>query len=251
MVQVPETLFQGAALRPNPVLAVPVLYEDGALVAIDKPPGMPSHALRAHESDTAANFLLAHDAKLATVGKSPLEPGIVHRLDTDTSGVLLAARTAAAYHALRRQFSSHQVTKEYFAVVHGDVASAGEVRTPIGRDGRDRRRMRVCATAGRASAARPALTSYRPVERFGTHTLLAVKIRTGVMHQIRVHLASIGHPVAGDRLYGPHAVPGEPARHMLHASRLGFTHPVTGRSLRVSSPLPADFAEFLETLRRR
>jgi len=248
-VEVPDALYAPALLAPNPALAVPILFEDAALIALDKPAGMPSHALRADETGTVANFLLARHPELAAVGKGGLEAGIVHRLDTDTSGVLLAARTAEAYQALRRQFSRREVTKEYVALVHGDLAAAGEVSNPIAPERHNRRKMRVCRVASRAPDARPAVTSYRPVERFGSSTLLAVQIPTGVMHQIRVHLASIGHSVVGDRLYGARAGADAASRHMLHACCLTVTHPVGGAPVRISSPLPADFRAVLERLR--
>jgi 23S rRNA pseudouridine1911/1915/1917 synthase len=251
VVDVPEALTQPQALRPNPQLEVPVLYEDAAVIALDKPAGMPSHALRAEETETAANFLLARYPELAAVGKNDLEPGLVHRLDTDTSGVLIVARTPEAYAALRRQFTAHLVTKEYLAVVHGDVPAPGDVRAPIAHDRRNRRKMRVCSGREETVRARPALTHYAPLERFGDHTLLAVRIPTGVMHQIRVHLASIGHPIVGDRLYGVPSPESVAPRHLLHASRLVFDHPQTGKPIAIESPLPSDFATLLERLRRR
>jgi 23S rRNA pseudouridine1911/1915/1917 synthase len=250
VVEMPDELYAATTLQPNAALAIPILYEDAAIIAIDKPAGMPSHALRADEADTVANFLLARHPELAAIGKSSLEAGVVHRLDTDTSGVLLAARSAAAYGALRRQFATHQVSKEYIALVCGDVAAPGEIRDRIAHDRRNRRRMRVCGLTSRAPA-RSAVTSYRPIERFGDNTLLAVQIATGVMHQIRVHLASIGHPIAGDRLYGGPPAPDSPSRHMLHASCLRVIHPSSGAPVRVSSPLPADFSALLEQLRQK
>jgi 23S rRNA pseudouridine1911/1915/1917 synthase len=237
-------------LQANPRLAVSILYEDTAVVVVDKPPGMPGHALRAEETETVANFLLAWDPRLSGIGDHPLEPGMVHRLDTDTSGVVLVARTAAAYRALRAQFSLHQVGKEYRALVHGDVRRPGSVRAPIAHH-RDRRKMRVCAPGEHAVDARPAETHYRPLECFGRHTLLEVHIRTGVMHQIRVHLASIGHPIVGDRLYGRPPGSGEPPRHLLHAAGIDFIHPETGAPMHISSPLPADFSACVEAVRRK
>jgi 23S rRNA pseudouridine1911/1915/1917 synthase len=245
VIDVADDWLAPRVLRPNPELVVPVLYEDPAVLALDKPAGMPSHALRADETETIANFLLARYPDVATVGKSSLEPGIVHRLDTDTSGVLLVARTTAAYDNLRRQFTERRVLKEYRAVVHGDVSRPGEIRTPIAHT-RGHTRMRICRASD--AGGRPALTHYQPLERYGRCTLLAVQIETGVMHQIRVHLASIGHPVAGDRRYGPAVVADIPPRHLLHAIRLGFTHPESGQHIDVSSPLPADFAAYLRTL---
>ena len=244
-VEVPDELYVAPQLQPNPNLAVMVLYEDAVLIAVNKPAGMPSHALRANETETAANFLLARYPDLAAVGKSDKEPGLVHRLDSDTSGVLLVARTAAAHRAIRQQFSAHQVKKQYLAVVHGDVAAAGEVRLPIAHDRHNRRKMRACTVSGSPSGARPAVTRYRPIERFGAHTLLAVEIPTGVMHQIRVHLASLGHPIVGDRLYGGALCDGDPPRHLLHAARLTLVHPQTGRPFTVECAPPADFAAFV------
>lgn len=248
-VEVPDELYVSPKLQPNLDLVVPVLYEDAALIAIDKPAGMPSHALRADETETAANFLLARYPDLEGVGKSDKEPGLVHRLDTDTSGVLLVARTAAAHRAVRRQFAAHQVKKEYVAVVHGDVPVAGEVRLPIAHDRHNRRKMRVCAGAGPAPGARPAVTRYRPLERFGAHTLLAVEIPTGVMHQIRVHLASLGHPIVGDRLYGGALCDRDPSRQLLHATRLTLVHPQTGRPFTVECTPPLDFEAFVDRSR--
>ena len=246
-VAVPEMLGAASTLQANADLRLSVLYEDAEVIAVDKPAGMPSHALRADETDTAANFLLARCPEMAAVGTHPLEAGLVHRLDTDTSGVLLAARTAAAHVALRRQFAARRVTKEYVAVVQGDVAAPGEVGSPIAHERHNRRKMRVCPPTTRRTDARPAYTEYRPLERLGTQTVLAVCITTGVMHQIRVHLASIGHPVVGDELYGG-AVPGV-RRHLLHASRIAFDHPVSGVRVDIASPLPPEFAAALEAVR--
>jgi 23S rRNA pseudouridine1911/1915/1917 synthase len=251
VLQVPEALYAPATLRPNPHLLVRILYEDDTLIAVDKPAGMPAHALRPDETETVANFLLAHDPTLAGVGRSHTEPGIVHRLDTDTSGVLLAARTADAYQALRRQFGEQTVTKNYLALVDGDVAVAGVLRAPLAHNQRDRRRMRVCSGAERAAGLRLAVTAYRPIERFSSYTLLAVRMRTGVRHQIRVHLASIGHPIVGDRLYGCASLQGVLPGHCLHACRLGFTHPATGKPMRVTSPLPGGWIGVLEALREK
>jgi 23S rRNA pseudouridine1911/1915/1917 synthase len=247
-VELPDELYESPPLQPNPHLTVPVLYEDTVLIAIDKPAGMPSHALRPDESDTAANVLLARYPGLSGVGRTNREAGIVHRLDTDTSGVLLAARTAAAYRALRRQFSAHQVRKEYEAIVHGDVAAAGVVRHPIAHAPHNRRKMRVCRAT--VAGSRRAVTRYRPLERFGAYTLLAVEIPTGVMHQIRVHLAWLGHPVVGDRLYGGDRCEHDPSRHLLHARRLRVVHPLTRQRIILECPPSADFGAFVARLRQ-
>ncbi len=241
IVEVEEWVGAPDTLRGNPDLVVPVLYEDAVVLVLDKPSGMPTHALRAGETGTVANFLLARYPELSGVGKRPLEPGIVHRLDTDTSGALLVARSADAYAALRRQFAEQAILKEYRAVVHGRVDTAGAVSVPIAPVRRSGRKMRV---ARGGAAGRPARTAFRPIERCGDFTLLAVTITTGVMHQIRVHLASVGHPVVGDRVYGPSIPPPGVRRHLLHAYRIGFAHPLSGRRVVVTSPLPADLLAF-------
>ncbi|MBI1818159.1 MAG: RluA family pseudouridine synthase [Deltaproteobacteria bacterium] len=242
-VQIDDWSDPGAAtLLSNASLDVPILYEDTEVIALDKPAGLPSHALRADETATLANFLVDRFPELRAlsraVGKDEREPGLVHRLDTDTSGVLLVARTVDAYAALRRQFRAHTVNKEYVALVDGDVAASGEITAPIAHDARNRRRMRVCDNPDQAVAwhARPALTRYRPLRRLGTRTVLAIEIPTGLRHQIRAHLAFVGHPIIGDELYGGRGA----ARQMLHAERVTFTHPRTRERVTVESPLPAD-----------
>jgi 23S rRNA pseudouridine1911/1915/1917 synthase len=162
---------------------------------------------------------------------------LVHRLDTDTSGVLLVARTPPAYVLLKAQFAAQTIRKRYLALVSGDVESAGEISAPIGATRRGSRRVRVQSGTERAGRGyRPALTHYRPTKRFGNCTLVSVEIPTGVRHQIRAHLASIHHPVLGDSLYGGEAAP----RQMLHAERILFLHPQTRAPVSVESPLPDD-----------
>ncbi len=251
VVEVADEFCESVPLQPNPELSIAVLYVDDDLLVLDKPAGLPSHALRADETRTIANFLLARYAELAGVGKSALEPGLVHRLDTDTSGVLLVARTPDAYRALRQQFTAHAVTKEYLALVEGDVTTPGEVRVPIAHDRRNRRKMRVCPRQPAPHArGRAAVTWYRPLQLLHGATLLQVRIATGVMHQIRVHLASIGHPILGDRIYNRTPGRSVPPRHLLHACRITFRHPRTGERVEVGSPLPPDFVAYVEALRR-
>jgi 23S rRNA pseudouridine1911/1915/1917 synthase len=220
-------------------LALPILFEDEALIAIDKPAGMPSVALRGGDTGTVANFLLGHAPETAMAGRTALEAGLVHRLDTGTSGVLLAARTAPAWRDLREQFRQHAVRKRYLAWVDGDVAAAGVRREPIAHHPRRAHAMLACREAAQAAElrARLALTRYRPLVRRGHATLLAVAITTGVRHQIRVHLADAGHPVCGDPLYGGSPSP----RLMLHAARLAVRHPALRRALSIESPPPPDF----------
>jgi 23S rRNA pseudouridine1911/1915/1917 synthase len=180
--------------------------------------------------------------ELAAVGPQPREGGLVHRLDTDTSGLLLAARTDAAHAMLRAQFSARTVDKGYLALAAGELHAGGEIALPLAHDPRDPSRMMAISDPdyAEAHAARPAVTRFMPIERRAGLTLLEVEIPTGVMHQIRAHLAFIGHPLAGDALYGGPLVPGLD-RHFLHAARLAFAHP-DGSRVRYESPLPADLA---------
>jgi len=237
-------------LQPNPTLALPIRFEDDDLIVVDKPAGLASAALQATDTQTVASFLVGRWPGIAAVGTSPLDGGLVHRLDTNTSGLLLAAKTAAAHQDLRRQFAEHSVEKEYLAIVHGEVRTAGWITTAIGHERRRRDRMRVVADG---AEGRPASTSYKPVavgdatrvdDSAGPRSLLRVQIATGVMHQIRVHVASISHPVIGDVLYGsPILLPGR--RHLLHASRLAFLHPRTGKRVEMESPPPDDFTGWM------
>lgn len=227
-----------AAALPDPSLDLRILHLDVLLVGIDKPAGVPSQPLQREERGTVANFLVARFPEMAHLGGNPLDAGLVHRLDIDTSGVLLAARTQPALEHLRQQFRERRVEKEYLALVAGDVVAEGEIRVPLVHDA-DPGRMRPART-GAGEMGREAVTFYAPRERLGPLTLVAVRIETGVMHQIRVHLASIGHPVLGDRLYGGLHATAAP-RQMLHASRLVVTHPASGAPVVLASPLPEDF----------
>jgi 23S rRNA pseudouridine1911/1915/1917 synthase len=226
--------------RPEPELAIPVVHEDAYLVVLDKPGGVRAHALDPRERGTAAGFLLGAYPETETVG-TPLAPGLVHRLDTGTSGLLLAARTPEVYRALRATFTAHRVEKRYLAVVLGTPSEA-RIDLPLMHDPGDRRRMRAAAPRARAW---PAVSQVRPLASLGNHALVEVDIKTGVTHQVRAHLASIGHPVLGDVLYGGPALPLPPGRHALHAARLALPHPVSGAPLVVESPLPGDLRSLL------
>jgi 23S rRNA pseudouridine1911/1915/1917 synthase len=223
-----------------------ILYEDADLVAIDKPAGMVVHAGAGVHAGTLVNALLHHFASLSKVG-GELRPGIVHRLDRYTSGVLLVAKTDAAHRALAEQFAGRQVEKIYLALVHGGIpAEEGRIEKPIARDPVRRVRMTARLEHGRA-----AFTQYRVLRRWPAFTLLEVRIGTGRTHQIRVHLSSIGHPVAGDRLYGaPAHVEGMPPleRFFLHAHRIRFRQPSSGEEIAVESPLAKELAEWMEGL---
>lgn len=219
----------------EPALALPVVHEDGSLVAVDKPGGMPGHALDPRERGTAAGFLLARYPEMAEVG-DPLAPGLVHRLDTGTSGLLLAARTREAWTAVRAALAARRIEKQYLAIVAGRFPRAVRlVDVPLAHDPRDRRRMTAAPPGARAWAAETRL------EGLGTaddRSLVRACIRTGVTHQVRVHLALVGHPVLGDVRYGAPPGPFADGRHALHATRIALTHPASGSSLVLECELP-------------
>jgi len=230
-------------------LPLAVLWEDAEVLAVDKPPGMVVHPAPGARRGTLVAAVLHRLGALEGVG-DPARPGIVHRLDRDTSGVLLVARTAAALAALARQFHDRTVEKRYLAVVHGRLArERGMIDRPIGRAPRARR-MSV-----RGRRPRAAVTRFEVLERFGVATLVALYPETGRTHQLRVHLAAAGHPVVGDRVYGPRAQARAPAvlaafgRQALHAEAITFTHPTSGQRITVRAPLPRDMADLVTALR--
>ena len=250
-----HTLREGDEIDVEPAPAAPLaatpedipldlLYEDADLIAVNKPAGMVVHAGAGVRSGTLVNALLGRFESLSTAGGG-LRPGIVHRLDRYTSGVLLVAKTDAAHRHLAAQFASRQVRKIYLALVHGVVAAdRGRIEKPIARDPVRRIRMTARLAHGRA-----AWSEYRVLRRFSAFTLLEVTIGTGRTHQIRVHLASIGHPVAGDPLYGaPGQTPGRPPlnRFFLHAASIRFAQPTTGESIEISAPLPAELERWMQ-----
>jgi 23S rRNA pseudouridine1911/1915/1917 synthase len=238
--------------EPEPI-PLEVLYEDDDLAVIDKPAGLVCHAGAGRRSGTLVNAILHRWGRVGA--GDPMRPGIVHRLDKQTSGVMVVARTEAAARSLSRQFKDREVRKEYLALVYGRVAPPeGTVDAPLGRDPVDRMKISV-----RARKRREAVTRYKLLESFGPCSLLSVHPETGRTHQIRVHLASLGHPVVGDPVYGggrrlskelQPLVPGL-GRFFLHAHRLRFRHPQTGAELEFSAPLPAELVRFLEEIRRR
>jgi 23S rRNA pseudouridine1911/1915/1917 synthase len=225
-----------------------VLYEDEDVIVINKPPGLVVHPAAGHASGTLVNALLHHCKNLAGIG-GELRPGIVHRLDKDTSGAMVVAKTDAAMAGLVKQFKAGGVRKEYLAIVHGrPTPREGTVSTLIGRSRHDRKKM-----SAQPSRGRPAVTHYAVQEDLGDFALLRVRIETGRTHQIRVHLAHVGHPVVGDAQYGRRRATRVPQadRQMLHAHRLGFPHPRNGAPLEFVAPVPDDFQRVLEALRGR
>ncbi len=220
-----------------------VIFEDGTLIVIDKPVGLVVHPGSGNWSGTLLNALLHHGAGFRELPRA----GIVHRLDKDTSGLLVVAKTLEAQTDLVRQLQARTVKRHYLALVHGEPPPSGEVNAPIGRHPVQRTKMAV------VPGGREALTRYRIVERFGRATLVECELATGRTHQIRVHMAHIGHPLVGDATYGK-ARSADPrldafARQALHAWQLGLIHPVSGATCRWQTPLPADFEGLLETLR--
>jgi 23S rRNA pseudouridine1911/1915/1917 synthase len=225
---------------PQPELPLNLLHVDPHLVAVDKPAGMPSHPLEPGERGTVVNALVARHPECADASDDPREGGLVHRLDTMTSGALLAARSAEVWRALREAFTERRVDKRYLAVVTGPVADSGEIDLPL----RHRADHVEPALAG---GGREALTDFRVLSRAGDAALLEVRIHTGVLHQIRAHLAAIGAPVLGDTAYGGRAQPGLD-RFFLHAARLGLVHPVEGSRLEIAAPLPEELRNVLVAL---
>ncbi|MCS7178749.1 MAG: RluA family pseudouridine synthase [Anaerolineae bacterium] len=237
------TFPEEPTVRPE-ALPLTIVYEDDYLLVVDKPAGMVVHPAARLVSGTLVNALLAHCPQLASVG-GPDRAGIVHRLDRETSGLIVVAKHPEIHAALQRQFQRRRVRKTYVALVEGQVhPREGIIDVPIGRDPRDRTRMMASRTG------RPAITQYRGVEFFPHYTLLEVRPHTGRTHQIRVHLAWLGYPVVGDRVYGRRHQPLLPDRHFLHARDLAFTHPVTGKPLSLSAPLPPELTAILTRLRR-
>jgi 23S rRNA pseudouridine1911/1915/1917 synthase len=217
-----------------------ILYEDASVVAIDKRAGMVVHAGAGVHSGTVVNALLHRFHALSSVG-GDLRPGIVHRLDRFTSGVLLVAKTDAAHQDLALQFSSRKIEKVYLTLVEGTIAESGHIEKPITRDPANRARMTAKRNTGRH-----AITDWKTRERYKDFTFLEIRIGTGRTHQIRAHMAALGHPVAGDRLYGAKASPWN--RYFLHAHRLGFRSPATGEMVMVESPLTPDLVEWKNSL---
>jgi 23S rRNA pseudouridine1911/1915/1917 synthase len=230
--RVEESAFQPEAI------ALDIIHEDEDVLVLDKPAGLVVHPGSGNWAGTMLNALLHHAPGLEQLARA----GIVHRLDKDTSGLLVVARHEAAQLSLVRQLQAHSVKRTYLALARGIVAGPGVVDAPIGRHPKHRTRMAVVASG------KPAVTHYRVKRKFPAHTLLECDLETGRTHQIRVHLASIGHPIEGDPVYagrGERLLP----RQALHAWKLEFVHPRSGRSMRFEAPLPEDFRALLESLR--
>lgn len=225
-------------------IPLPIVFEDAALIVIDKPAGLVVHPGNGNASGTLMNALLHHAPELAGVPRA----GIVHRLDKETSGLMVVAKTLTAQTDLVRQLQARTVKRHYLALVHGKVTTGGTVDAPLGRHPVQRTKMAVVKLGGKE-----ARTHYLPVEHFEHCTLVECRLDTGRTHQIRVHMANIKHPLVGDPVYGKakcgNAILAAFPRQALHAFRLALVHPVTGLELHWEAPLPADFASLLEQLR--
>lgn len=243
-ISVPEPP-SGPVVAPDPSIELHVVYEDDHVLVVDKAAGVVVHPGAGNLDGTLVNALVARDPRIADVG-DPERPGIVHRIDKGTSGLLVVARSAQAYDALVAALAAHDVEREYLALVWGHPdADHGVVDAAIGRSGRDPTRMAV------SNRGRHARTHYEVVERFDGQVsvaLLRCRLETGRTHQIRVHMAAIGHPVVGDDRYGGARQSLELGRPFLHAARLSFAHPVTGERVDVASPLPDDLEAVLDRL---
>jgi 23S rRNA pseudouridine1911/1915/1917 synthase len=248
-----------AEAQPEAIL-LRVLYEDGHLIVIDKPAGMVVHPAPGHQGGTLVNALLHHCQDLAGIG-GELRPGIVHRLDKDTSGVMVAAKDDLTLNALARQFKAHSINRRYLALVHGLVAAdRGTVDKPIGRHTTERKKM-----SGKTRSGRRAVTHWRVLRRFDRDrlTLVELTLETGRTHQIRVHFSEMNHPVVGDPVYGSSGraqAQDDPDlrqrllslhRQALHARVLGFLHPASGTYMEFESPVPEDLREILDYLENK
>lgn len=241
-VRVPDAVE--VAIAPQD-LPLDIVYEDDALLVVNKPKGMVVHPAAGNPDGTLVNALLYHCRGRLSGINGEVRPGIVHRIDKDTSGLLVVAKDNETHLALSEQFAVHSITRVYHTVVYGGFSvEEGFVESQLGRHPVDRKKMAVVRQNGRY-----AYTSYQVEERFQSFTHLSVRLKTGRTHQIRVHMASIGHPVAGDHVYGPHKVLRQLEGQCLHAKTLGFLHPKTGQYVEFDSPLPAYFTAFLASLK--
>ena len=224
-----------------------IVYEDGDLIVVNKPRGLVVHPAAGHRDGTLVNALLHHCGdSLSGIG-GVLRPGIVHRIDRDTSGLLVAAKNDETHRGLAAQLSDHSMYRVYYAVVIGTpTPDEGTVDAPIGRDPKNRQRMAVVSRGGKN-----AVTHYTVLERFSGYSLVRCRLETGRTHQIRVHMAYIGHPIAGDPVYGPKRDALALGGQCLHAGHLSFVHPRTGRRMELDAPLPDYFEAVLDKLRKR
>lgn len=223
-----------------------IIYEDNDVILINKPKGMVVHPAPGHYSGTLVNGLMYHFGDSLSGINGEIRPGIVHRIDMDTTGVLVVCKNDAAHRILSEQLHEHSITRKYYAIVHGNLtADDGTVDAPIGRSPKDRKKMAVNTRNGRR-----AVTHFHVIERFGgKYTYIECQLETGRTHQIRVHMASLGHPILGDEVYGPKKCPFKLQGQTLHAGVLGFIHPSTGEYVEFTAELPGYFEKLISILR--
>lgn len=240
-VVIPEPTVMSAEPQNIPI---DVLFEDDDLLVVNKPKGMVVHPAPGNPDGTLVNALMYHCAGSLSGINGVIRPGIVHRIDKDTSGLLIVAKNDFAHVDLAAQIKEHSFTREYRAVVHGNLKEdTGTISAPIGRNPKDRKKMAVTD-----KNSREATTHYEVIDRFGGYTYVKCRLETGRTHQIRVHMAYIGHPVAGDLVYGPKNTPTELKGQCLHAGLIGFIHPRSGAYLELEAPIPEYFEKFLRKL---
>lgn len=222
-----------------------IVYEDEYLLVVNKPKGMVVHPANGNYDGTLVNALMHHCGDSLSGINGVIRPGIVHRIDKDTSGLLIVAKTDAAHIGLAEQIKEHSFTRAYEAVIYGNIKDdEGTICQPIGRNPKDRKKMAVVYTN-----SKPATTHYKVLQRFGNFTHIRCVLETGRTHQIRVHMAFIGHPIAGDSVYGPKKVITELNGQCLHAKQIGFVHPITNEYMEFESDLPEYFTKFLTKLK--
>lgn len=244
ILEIPEA--EKADILPEDI-PLDILYEDDYLLVVNKPKGMVVHPSAGHMEGTLVNAVMAHCGDHLSGINGVLRPGIVHRIDKDTTGALLVCKDDAVHRDLAEQLKEHSIKRRYRAVVWDNLKEdQGTVEGPIGRHPIDRKKMAVNYKNGK-----DAVTHYQVLERFGQYTYIECRLETGRTHQIRVHMASIGHPLLGDSVYGPSKNPWKLQGQTLHAMVLGFRHPVTGEYMEFTAPLPEYFSELLDKLRKR
>ena len=233
-------------IRPEDI-PLDILYEDKDIIIVNKPKQMVVHPAPGHYSQTLVNALMYHCGFELSGINGTMRPGIVHRIDMDTTGSLVACKNDMAHQSLSKQLKEHSIRRIYVAIVHGNIKEEdGTVNAPIGRHPTERKKMSIHSRNGRE-----AITHYQVLERFGNYTYIQCELETGRTHQIRVHMASLGHPLLGDMVYGPKKCPFPHLQgQTLHARTLGIIHPRTGEYLEVNAPLPAYFIELLDKLRK-
>ena len=241
--EVPEAAKPEILPEPFPL---DILYEDEDVILVNKPKGMVVHPAAGHYSGTLVNALMYHCRDSLSGINGVLRPGIVHRIDMDTTGVIIACKNDVSHRSIADQLKEHSITRRYQAIVHGRLKTdEGTVDAPIGRNPQDRKKMSINERNGK-----PAVTHYHVLNRFRDYTHIECRLETGRTHQIRVHMASIGHPLLGDAVYGPARCPYRLEGQTLHAGVLGFVHPRSGKYMEFSAPLPEYFEKLLRTLPR-